>query len=140
MSDQLLFFESPVDAAPGRVVRVNSPQTTVHQRARVITADADLHRTAHKITEHWSWRELRDYVADEIIKRFGVFPRDDIREAAIFKSFVDRWGIDEARTIATFAFETQDGRWKGAPVGMTRFCKASDPYFAEPITRHLART
>lgn len=140
MSDELLFFESPVDTAPGRVVRVASTGAGVTQRVRVISADAEHHKTAHKITEHWTWRELRDYVAEQIIKRFGVFPRDDIREAAIFKAFTDRWGIERARAIAEYAYETLDGRWKGAPVGMNRFCKNSDSYFSDLIAKHLART
>jgi hypothetical protein len=41
--------------------------------------------------------------------------------------------------IAKFAFEILDGRWRGAPVKITRFCKASDPYFAQPIDEYLRK-
>lgn len=84
----------------------------------------------------WSWQDLRDYVVHEIEQRFGVFPRDPVREASIFKSFASRWG-DRAGRIAVVAFEVHGGRWHGAPIAVTRFCKNSDPYFAEPIAQRL---
>jgi hypothetical protein len=85
----------------------------------------------------WGWSELRDYVVHEIERRFGPFPRDQIKEAAIFKSFISRWTMDRAILIAKYAFTEMDGRWRGAPVGIQRFCKGSDQYFSTPIVSAL---
>lgn len=87
----------------------------------------------HKLTSvgGWEWRELRDYVVAEIEKRFGPQPRDAKKEASIFKSFLSRH--DDAVEIAKYAFEITDGWWAGAPIGVNRFCIASDAYFAERI-------
>ena len=82
--------------------------------------------------DHWAWSDLRDYVVSQIETRFGAFPRDAKKEAGIFKSFLARHG-DDAVAIARFAFEVEDGYWAGAPISVNRFCKASDPYFAEKI-------
>lgn len=83
--------------------------------------------------ESWSWRELRDYVVGEIEQRFGAFPRDLLKEKGIFDAFLSRWGTKAAR-IARYAFESCQGIWRGAPVSVNRFCKASDPYFAAVIS------
>lgn len=86
----------------------------------------------------WDWRQLRDYVVGEIVKVTGQFPRNEAKEAGIFKSFLDRWGSDAA-PIARYAFENMHGHWKGAPVSVSRFCKGSDPYFGQLIVDHLNR-
>lgn len=88
--------------------------------------------------DQWGWAELRDYVVSSIEKITGPFPRNETKEMGIFKSFVSRWGSD-ATPIARYAFETMGGFWKNAPVSVSRFCKASDPYFAQPIVDHLNR-
>jgi hypothetical protein len=88
--------------------------------------------------EAWDWQDLRDYVVREIEARFGVFPRNPLREAATFKSFMTRWGV-QAPAIARYAFETLDGRWAGAPISVNRFCKNSDPYFAAVIAETITR-
>lgn len=80
----------------------------------------------------WAWDDLRDYVVTNIEERFGPFPRDARKESGIFKSFLARHG-DQAQAIARYAFEVADGRWAGAPISVNRFCKNSDPYFAEVI-------
>lgn len=84
----------------------------------------------------WSWEDLRNYVVREIETRFGEFPKDPIRLRAIFYSFHQRHG-ELAGPIAKAAFELHGGRWKGAPVSVTRFCKGSDQYFAIPIKERL---
>jgi hypothetical protein len=86
----------------------------------------------HLVSEQWEWEQLRDYVATQIEQRFGPFPRNPIKEASIFKSFVKRWG-DQAPIIAKAAFEHYDGWWRGAPISITRFCKGSDDWFARKI-------
>lgn len=87
----------------------------------------------------WAWDDLRDYVVAEIETRFGAFPRDSRKESGIFKSFLARWG-SQAQAIARFAFEVEDGRWGGAPISVNRFCKGSDPYFAEKIVARLVES
>jgi hypothetical protein len=97
----------------------------------------DLHREhLSRSDEEWDWRELRDYVVSEIESRFGAIPRDAHKEKGIFDSFVNRWGANAAY-IARYAFEIADGRWRGAPISITRFCKNSDPYFGQPIVERL---
>lgn len=84
----------------------------------------------------WAWDDLRDYVVTNIEERFGPFPRDSRKESGIFKSFLARWG-DQAQDIARYAFEAADGRWAGAPISVNRFCRNSDPYFAQVIVERL---
>ncbi|MGW7100366.1 hypothetical protein [Streptomyces sp. NPDC054838] len=85
----------------------------------------------------WSWQQLRDYVLRAVAERHGPQPpADPARETAIFKSFHGRWR-QQAGPIARFVFEQQDGYWRSAPVTATRFCKGSDPYFAQPIAERL---
>lgn len=96
-------------------------------------------RATHVATQSsvWTWEQLRDYVVSRIEAISGPFPRDPLREKGIFSSFISRWGA-QAGPIAEFAFETMDGRWKGAPVSVSRFCKGSDPYFASEIAERLS--
>jgi hypothetical protein len=137
VTDQLLHFDSEIDLAPAApVVKVETKVAVVQDRV-VVRSEPKTSYLAIQ-PEDWGWEELRDYVANETIKRFGVFPRDPKKEFGIFKSFCERWG-DRAVMIAKFAFEIQDGRWRGAPVKMTRFCKASDPYFATLIDEYLRK-
>jgi hypothetical protein len=89
-----------------------------------------------KTDEEWDWRALRDYVVAGIESRFGAIPRDPKKEKGIFDSFVKRWGADAA-SIARYAFEIADGRWRGSPISITRFCKNADPHFAELIANRL---
>lgn len=89
-------------------------------------------------TDHWGWSELRDYVASEIISRFGPFPRDSRKEYGIFNRYFGEFGQDGIK-VAQFAFgPVCDGWWGGAPVSINRFCRASDPYFSIPILDRLA--
>lgn len=84
----------------------------------------------------WSWEDLRDYVMGQIVAYHGPQLRNLVKEAGIFKGFMARYG-DNAVGIARFAFEQQRGMWQRAPIMVTRFCKGSDPYFADPIARRL---
>lgn len=84
----------------------------------------------------WDWRALRDYVAHQIEMRHGPFPRNEVKEAGIFKAFMSRWG-DKAAAIARSAFDDHNGRWAGAPISLNRFCRASDPYFASVLADRL---
>lgn len=86
--------------------------------------------------ESWGWEQLRDYVVRKIEEAHGPFPRDFKKEHAIFKSFTARWG-DKASAIARHAFEVNNGFWRNAPIGVNRFTKGCDPYFAEIIAERL---
>lgn len=130
MTDQLLYFEPDLTVTP---VRVASVVPKVTERLVVNTQPREAFKTMAE--DVWGWEELRDYVALEITQRFGVFPRDGKKECGIFKSFMTRWA--DSIAIAHFAFEIHDGRWRGSPVRMQRFCKNSDPYFALPIHDYL---
>src|SRR5690606_17511487 len=88
------------------------------------------------IKSEWEWSDLRDYVVYEIEERFGPFPRESAKEVGIFKAFMKRWGAD-AQAIAKYAFEVENGRWRGAPISIYRFCQNSDPYFAVPIMERI---
>lgn len=85
----------------------------------------------------WGWEELRDYVIERIEHRWGPQHRDPIREAAIFRSFVRRWGT-QAEAISRYVFEVADGIWMGAAVSINRWTKGSDPYFAAKIVKKLS--
>lgn len=100
-------------------------------------------RTAYlaKPAEKWDWKDLRDYVVDKVLQMHpGLLPkRNEAKEFGIFSAFAGRWG-EQAGPIAVFAFETQPqcGMWMNAPIGIQRFCKASDQYFAQVIVdEHL---
>lgn len=133
---ELVYFDSELDLTSS--VRVVETATIVPTVSDAVAVDQPV-RTAFLAKEYqdWCWEDLRDYVAREIIQRFGVFPRDPRKEYGIFTSFVNRWGIEMAVAIAKYAYETHDGIWKGAPVRMQRFCKGSDPYFSVPIATYL---
>lgn len=84
----------------------------------------------------WNWRQVRDYVVDQIESRQGQFHRDGGKEYGIFNSFCARWG-DKAGSIARYAFEVCDGMWRDQPITTSRFTKGSDPYFAVVIAERL---
>lgn len=83
-----------------------------------------------------AWRQVRDYVVEQVISYHGRFPRNAAKEAGIFKGFVTRWG-DNAMPIARVAFETHRGIWHNAPIRVERFSQNSDPYFASVIAQTL---
>lgn len=89
-----------------------------------------------KADSEWSWENLRDYVMGQIETFHGPQVRNAMKEASVFKSFSARHG-DKAVAIARHAFEVQRGMWQRAPIAVNRFCKASDPYFADVIKARL---
>lgn len=134
-AEMLLDFD--VDLQPSRTIRITTQVAPVVERVSIRQELPSAYLA--KDQGDWCWEDLRDYVAREYTARFGVFPRDSRKEHGIFTSFVARWGIDQAVAVARYAFETMDGRWKGSPVSVTRFCKNSDPYFSVPILKYLAQ-
>lgn len=82
------------------------------------------------------WEDIRDYVVEQTEARWGIQPRDPKKEKLIFESFLSRWG-SLALPIARYAFEECKGKWKNAPVRVTRFSLASDSYFAMEIADKL---
>lgn len=87
-------------------------------------------------SDAWTWEELRDYVVTEIQSRGWQQPRNLKTEPSIFQRFKNKWG-SQAGPIAQCAFTRYDGWWMGAPISINRFCKGSDPYFAEKIVQNL---
>lgn len=110
--------------------------TVVTDEVTVVARPSESRAFVAKGEGAWDWSDLRDYVVVEIEKRFGAFPRDFKKEAGIFKAFLARHG-EAASAIARYAFDVEDGMWAGAPISVTRFCKGSDPFFAEPIAARL---
>lgn len=107
----------------------------VEKKAPVATSGGATHLLRPESA--WTWEELRDYVLRQIEQRYGAQPRDSVKEASIFRSYITRWGADAVR-IAKFAFEDCDGKWKGAPIRVNRFCKGADEYFSAEILAHLS--
>lgn len=100
--------------------------TVSQSRTHILTQEAD-----------WTWEQMRDFVVTEIETRFGPFPRNPIKEKAIFNAFIGRWN-GQSVAIAKAAFDVFDGWWQSAPVSINRFCKNSDPFFAAPIADRLS--
>lgn len=135
MKTMLRNFDTDLDTSG--VTRMTVESTIgITESATVSTRPAQAVTHLLKDDGEWGWEELRDFVVSEIETRFGPFPRDARKEAAIFKAFVDRWGPRSA-SIARYAFGPIDGRWHNAPISVNRFCKNSDPYFAIPIAERL---
>lgn len=84
----------------------------------------------------WTERDLRDYIASQMADRGVASTMESFRELTVVKAFQKRHGAQAVR-IARYVFERLDGNWRGQPVTFSRFCKGSDAYFAEPISRAL---
>jgi hypothetical protein len=111
---------------------VSEPVPTVTEQVTVIRASETTSYLA-KAPALWNWTDLRDYLMCEIEQRHGPQVHDSLREAGILKAFISRWGIEKAVAIARASMEVHDGMWHNAPITITRYCKASDPYFAAVI-------
>ena len=113
--------------------------TTTELVNHTLTVRRPEQRTTYltKDSMEWDWADLRSYVVTQIERLHGPFPREEFKEMGIFKGFVKRWG-NLAGPIAEAAFEVFEGMWKGAPIGVQRFCAGSDKYFAQEI--HLRLT
>lgn len=117
------------------VVREQVPQVVERVTATPIPSSTHLLQAE----ENWEWSQLRDYVITQIEKRHGPQPRDLKKEPTIFKSFLSRWPNGRAVRITKAAFEIYEGMWMNAPISVNRFCKGSDPYFAQVIIDRLER-
>ena len=121
-----------------------SPQATVESTSTVALVDEtsvslmanSRHSYLGKADETWDWRDLLDYVVDQIERLHGPFVRESGKEYGIFNAFVGRWG-DRSAAIARYAFETNGGYWVNAPITITRFTKGNDPFFALPISQRI---
>lgn len=82
-----------------------------------------------------TWQEVRDYVVAKI-QEGGPTPRNERNEKSTFMAFVSRWQ-DLAMPIARYAFEDCGGMWMNAPVGVHRFHRSADDYFAKRIAQKL---
>jgi hypothetical protein len=118
-------------AAAGQLPVTTAPVVTETVKVTSVGASHLL-----KPDAQWSWEDLRDYVMAQIIAYHGPQLRNPVKEAAIFKGFLARYG-DKAVAIARFAFEQQRGMWQRAPISVTRFCKGSDVYFGDVIAKRL---
>lgn len=134
-----------IDFGARRMARQQQRRTQVVQEApaavrqEVTTAKTGTAESSYllKTADQWTWGDLRDYVITECEKRFGAQPRNPAKESGIFKSFVGRYGIEDAVLIAMAAFEVYEGIWRKAPVRVTRFTKGNDQYFADVILARL---
>jgi hypothetical protein len=91
----------------------------------------------------WTWDDIRNYVVGKIEARdratgTALPARQEGKEFGIFSAFAGRHG-SLAGPIAVFAFETSatPGYWRNAPIGIGRFAKNSDPYFASVIAEKI---
>lgn len=135
----MINFQTELDKSQSTTLVVSAPKVTVTTRRP--EAPGRLHESRTHLlstSDTWTWQQLRDYVVARIeAKAGGSFPRNHNSEMGIFKGFVARYGANSG-AIARFAMDTCDGMWKGAPVGVTRFCKNSDPYFGDVILARLS--
>lgn len=132
----MIDFDAIRKAAAGETPVVKTaPATPVVQETVRITPVAGA-AYLMKPDGEWSWEDLRDYVMGQIVLFHGPQVRSSVKETGIFKGFMSRHG-DKAVPIARFAFEQQRGMWQRAPVSVTRFCRGSDAYFADPITKRI---
>jgi hypothetical protein len=109
--------------APAVVTQQVAVSTTTSAEASYLLKQAD----------QWTWEDLRNYIVTEYQKRFGAMIRNPAKEAGILKAFIGRHGIADAVLTAKAAFEIYEGTWRSAPIGIERFTKNNDPYFAEVI-------
>lgn len=129
----LLHFEPALGTAKPAVT---ASAVTLTDEVAVIARPSESKSFVARAEGEWTWSDLRDYVVTQIEQRFGTFPRDFKKEAGIFKSFLTRHGA-AAGPIARLAFEIEDGYWAGAPISINRWCKNSDPFFADVLSARL---
>lgn len=132
----MIDFDAIRRAAAGEKAAPKPVQTTpvVQETVRVTPVAGASYLL--KADSEWSWEDIRDYAMSQIEQYHGPQVRNAVKESAIFRSFAARHG-DKAVGIVRFAFEQQRGMWQRAPIGVNRFCKASDVYFANVIAERL---
>lgn len=124
-----------VQPGPDTSMAVTTPAATIELSVTQVPSQARGY-LSRPYTE-WDWQDLRDYVVHEVEVRRGLFPRSGKKEYGIFSRFLSTYG-DLSGLIAKYAFEVCDGTWRGAPISVNRFCKASDEFFAIPILEAIA--
>ena len=129
-------FDTDLDTL-GTTKIVHSTTPVMQSTAKVTQRANEHHSYEGKPEAEWGWSEFRDFVVDKITETSGPFPRMAEREAGIFKRFLAEYGATDAVAIVRYAFDVCGGRWANAPIGITRFCKGSDPYFAQPILERI---
>lgn len=127
--DQQLAFSYPTTVAPGT-------QVGITESVRVTPVGTAGQSFLLKPDGDWTAKDLQAYVVAKIEERFGPFPRDLVKEAAIFGSFMTRFEAN-APLIARYAFETEKGMWAGAPVRVHRFTRGNDAFFSNVIMKLL---
>lgn len=120
----------------GSIAPAPAPEPPVVERPYMAPYRVRTHRLVPVAS--WDWRAMRDYVMARIEDRQGAVVRDGIKESAIFKSFLNRWG-DRAEPIARYLLEDCAGYWNNQPVSLISFCKGSDPYVANLVAERLRR-
>lgn len=112
-----------------------APEVTVESSSTITAEPVAKGRATHLLrpAKDWTPENLRDYVLAEAEARFGPQPSLGVRELGIMRSFMERHGALEAVMVAQAAFEVYGGLWRQAPVGIGRFTKGNDPYFADVI-------
>lgn len=136
-------FSTPSDVArltgqqPIVAVRTTAPRVretvTVTPTVAVETRTTDIGQAPGS----WSVEDLAAYVVRKITEIHGPFPMEPYKIKGIFQGFLRRHG-SLAGPIAVSAFTEHGGRWRGAPISVTRFCLNSDEFFADPIKKRLA--
>lgn len=79
------------------------------------------------------WERIRDFVSRSIEERWGPRVRNQAKEDAIFKSFLDRYGDTDAWYVARSAVVAHRCIWREAPLSVERFSASNDEYFADVI-------
>lgn len=138
-------FETDLDVARSqgqKTIVVSTPVPVVRETVTVTRDEPSMAievRTTDvgKDPTKWDWRDLRNYVVRQIQAFHGEFPIEELKVIGIFKGFARRHG-ELAGPIAVAAFDLHHGRWRGAPISVTRFCAGSDEFFADPIKRSLS--
>lgn len=123
---------------PGRTAPiVQAPPVTVTATVTVAPVTETAKSYLMKEAALWTWEDLRDYVITSATERFGAQLRNPVKEKSVFSSFIKRYGTERAVLVAMAAFQVFEGIWASAPIGVNRFCKNSDPYFADVILAQL---
>lgn len=80
----------------------------------------------------WDWKDLRDFVLDEMEQRGIEVEEEPTKVASIFKAFFKRWDL-KGIAIARNIFEVRDGQWYNHPISVNNFCAGQDAYFSKPV-------
>lgn len=127
----MIDFASIAREAAAKSATVASPVVRETVRVTPVAGAAYL----MKEDKDWTAEDLRDYAMGQIEAIHGPQVRNSVKETAIFRSFLGRH--EKAVAIVRFAFEVQRGMWQRAPISANRFCRGSDPFFADVIAARL---